>query len=89
MVKGLTRQCRGAPNGANGTRSASLFANGRHPLYGAFCRPWPLEVYTFAAAEANECTYDVLKPFVPPVVPAFGFDDPEWQPPQLEDSESD
>ena len=89
MVKGLAQRCRGAPNGVNGRRQASMFADGRHPLYGEFSRPWPLEVYTFAAAEANECTYDVLTPFANPVAPAFGFDDPEWQPPQDEHSESD
>ena len=40
-----------APRAHGGIRDASSFNQGRHPRYGEFCRPWPLEPYCFLAAE--------------------------------------
>ena len=50
-IRLLASPCRGSPEGPGGIRDASSFSQGRHPRYGEFCRPWPLEPYCFIAAE--------------------------------------
>ena len=81
-VKGLAKPCRGSPGSPSYQRFARLFSQGNHPLYGSFEKPWPLEIYTYAAAETQQCTYEEITPFVPQRQP-FGFDAEDWDLPAV------
>ena len=59
-----------------------MFSQGQHPTKGPFERPWPFEVYSYAAAEGTKCAYEDIKQHTNPRLP-FGLDAEDWDLPAV------
>ena len=78
-VRGLTKECLGAPHSATSFRHATNISERVHPTKGVFRRPWPLVPFNGPTASAAALPPESQVPIFAGV-PDFGFDDDDADP---------